>query len=221
MSIKIDTVYPADSVEFCPDSTSDIFACGTYKLLEGQTSNIAGQNRVGQCLIYKWSSDESHISAEKIQHIDLPAVLDMKWSHKSASNRPLLGIADSGGNISLHEWDRDKSQLGTVASIRVAPSSETLCLSLDWSNRRRQTADSDHIVASLSNGDLCILNVDNVSQSSFRSSVRLWRAHDYEPWITAWDYWNTNLIYSGGDDLKFKAWDLREDLTRPIFLNKM
>ncbi|KAF9270224.1 WD-40 repeat-containing protein [Marasmius fiardii PR-910] len=226
MSTKIDTIYPADSVEFCPDPTSDIFACGTYKLLEGQASSVAGQRRVGQCLVYRWASDDSGITAhvhflkvfsEKLQHVDLPAILDMKWSHRFSSNRPLLGIADSEGNISLHEWDRDESQIKKVSSTQVAPSSETLCLSLDWSDRRQKTAGSGNLVASLSNGDLCALDL---TQSTAESSIRSWHAHDYEPWIAAWDYWNTNIVYSGGDDLKLKAWDLREDLTRPIFLNK-
>jgi diphthamide biosynthesis protein 7 len=31
--IALDTVWPADSIEFCPhESASDIFVCGTYRL---------------------------------------------------------------------------------------------------------------------------------------------------------------------------------------------
>lgn len=33
--VALDTAWPADSVEFCPhESASDIFVCGTYRLLE-------------------------------------------------------------------------------------------------------------------------------------------------------------------------------------------
>ena len=24
-----------------------------------------------------------------------------------------------------------------------------------------------------------------------------WNAHDYEPWVAAWNYWDPNVIYSG------------------------
>jgi diphthamide biosynthesis protein 7 len=33
--VALDTIWPADSVEFCPhESALDIFVCGTYRLLE-------------------------------------------------------------------------------------------------------------------------------------------------------------------------------------------
>ncbi|OJT15835.1 Diphthine methyltransferase [Trametes pubescens] len=47
-----------------------------------------------------------------------------------------------------------------------------------------------------------------------------WHAHDYEPWIAAWDYWNSNVVYSGGDDLKMKGWDIRQGGSSPLFVNK-
>ena len=48
MTMMIDTVLPADSLEFCPNSGfHDIFVCGTYKLEE-----LTG-TRTGQCLVFK------------------------------------------------------------------------------------------------------------------------------------------------------------------------
>jgi len=47
-----------------------------------------------------------------------------------------------------------------------------------------------------------------------------WHAHDYEPWIAAWNYWDSSVIYSGGDDLQMKGWDERQGFDRPIFVNK-
>lgn len=47
-----------------------------------------------------------------------------------------------------------------------------------------------------------------------------WKAHDFEPWITAWDYWSRDVVYSGGDDCKLKGWDVREGCSKPIFVNK-
>jgi len=65
-----------------------------------------------------------------------------------------------------------------------------------------------------------------------------WHAHDYEPWIAAWNYWDTNVLFSGimsihylrgfklttplagGDDLKMKGWDVRQGFNCPIFENQ-
>lgn len=63
----IDTVLPADTVEFCPHpDATNIFLCGTYKLLTSEneaadsaehgshpiTPVISPQKRCGQCLVY-------------------------------------------------------------------------------------------------------------------------------------------------------------------------
>ena len=45
-----------------------------------------------------------------------------------------------------------------------------------------------------------------------------WRGHsqlynkDTEVWITAYDYYNTNIIFSGGDDTTLRGWDIRTPL---------
>lgn len=65
-----DTVYPADTVEFCPHLDAlDIFACGTYKLEHPPSQSSSGlgepvitqnvgrslvpQQRRGQCLLFQ------------------------------------------------------------------------------------------------------------------------------------------------------------------------
>jgi diphthamide biosynthesis protein 7 len=46
--VTVDTVLPADSLEFCPSpGFHDIFVCGTYKLEE------LSRTRGGQCLVFK------------------------------------------------------------------------------------------------------------------------------------------------------------------------
>lgn len=77
LSIDIDTVLPADSVEFCPHpDASNIFICGTYKLQEEQKSSPspssgpanAGQNqiRTGQCLVFEVDSEAEEPAPEII-----------------------------------------------------------------------------------------------------------------------------------------------------------
>ncbi|PBL01145.1 WD-40 repeat-containing protein [Armillaria gallica] len=205
-----DTIYPADSVEFCPhENLHDIFVVGTYKLdqEDGDMERKTPQHRRGQCRVFRMSSGTNF---EEIQCFDLPAVLDMKWQSST------LGIADSEGNITLHQWQ--KTGLRQIQGIQVAESSEILCLSLDWSNRRTPGTQLGSLVVSLSDGSLSIMQPENGTGPL--SAERSWHAHGYEPWIAAWNYWDTNMVFSGGDDLQMKGWDVREDLTKPIFVNK-
>jgi hypothetical protein len=69
MHLSIDTILPADSVEFCPHpDASNIFVCGTYKLQDERnlqpsdsistTSGPAGQIRTGQCLVFEVDSEQ-------------------------------------------------------------------------------------------------------------------------------------------------------------------
>ncbi|KAF8807414.1 WD40 repeat-like protein [Phlegmacium glaucopus] len=230
----VDTVLPADSLEFCPSSGfHDIFVCGTYKIddqISAEQESLLPRTRRGQCLVFKVLLD-SEGQPQQIQSFDLPAILDMKWHGiqvlfwsvvlKENSNRchtsapsPLLAIADSEGSITLHQL-REQS-LSQLCSIRCAPS-DTLCLSLDWSNRKAGGTDLGSLIVSLSNGNLCLLKP---SKDSNVEVAETWHAHDYEPWIAAWNYWDPNIIYSGGDDLKMKAWDIRQGFAQPIFVNK-
>ncbi|KAF7320337.1 WD-REPEATS-REGION domain-containing protein [Mycena kentingensis (nom. inval.)] len=199
-----DTVLPADSIEFCPTHT-DMFVCGTYHL------QPATKKRTGQCLVFRVKDGTT---LENIQSIHLPAIPDMKWCHRP-QDAPLLGIADSEGHISLHQWK--ESKLESHSSISCA-SSDVLCLSLDWSNRLNASSDAS-IVASLSDGSLCLLRPSEGAPSGLVLSDK-WAAHDFEPWIAAWDYWNASTIYSGGDDLKLKMWDTRQGFDQPVLTNK-
>ena len=53
--------------------------------------------------------------------------------------------------------------------------------------------ETESLVASRSDGHLSIVRP---RQSEFIIANE-WPAHDFEPWVTAWDYWDTNVIYSG------------------------
>lgn len=50
------------------------------------------------------------------------------------------------------------------------------------------------MIVSLSNGSLCLLCPRDARGLSLSSS---WHAHDNEPWVAAWNYWDTNVVYSG------------------------
>ena len=60
MHLSIDTVLPADSVEFYPHpDASNVFVCGTYKLEDQPSDKGAGQIRRGQCLVFEVHSEHT------------------------------------------------------------------------------------------------------------------------------------------------------------------
>ncbi|KAA1471475.1 WD40 repeat-like protein [Dentipellis sp. KUC8613] len=146
----------------------------------------------------------------------MPAILDMKWCHTTQDRRPLLAIANAEGEVTLHEWDKNQRLLEQTGSIRCAPP-DVLCLSLDWSNRRFPTSTMGSLVVSLSNGEVALLEPNPETGLQLTDT---WHAHDFEPWIAAWDYWDPNVIFSGGDDLKLKIWDKRQGFDTPTTVNK-
>ena len=42
----------------------------------------------------------------------------------------------------------------------------------------------------------------------------LWKAHEYEAWITCFGHME-GVVYSGGDDCRLRGWDLRMGTSRP------
>ncbi|KZT65138.1 WD40 repeat-like protein [Daedalea quercina L-15889] len=225
-----DTVWPADSAEFCPHpSHQDVFVCGTYKLErpeptddgQGQDQGTpppvepVQQTRKGECLLFRVDS-EDEFQLSLLQKTSLPAILDMKWCHTVPSVDPTLVIADSEGGITLYNLRGEGPSLQRTFAVACA-SKDVLCLSLDWSNRRSPTSSLGSLIVSLSDGSLALLRPEDTHGLVVAES---WHAHDHEPWIAAWDYWDTNVVYSGGDDLKMIAWDIRQDFSQPLFVNK-
>ena len=102
-------------------------------------------------------------------------------------------------------------------------------------HRSLPSSTTGSLVVSLSDGKLTLLEPDQTGQLSV---TNVWDAHAHEPWCVAWNYWDTNVIYSGtnifltlsgpttdlsppgGDDLQLKVWDIRQGFDQPIIVNK-
>ncbi|GAA5956021.1 hypothetical protein JCM8115_004389 [Rhodotorula mucilaginosa] len=230
----VDTVYSADAVEFCPGRPG-LLACGTYQVVKDESSvpaaeaNSAGAaadgeedptaastspefTRYGRCLLYQIDSEGKNL--KELQRFDGPAILDMKWSPRRWNDRSVLAITDAKGHVQLHALQDGGEKLEPLDTIACTDES-TLCLSLDWSTRRQSTPDPASIVVSLSSGSICLLE----GETSFEVTST-WHAHDFEPWIAAFDCWEPTTVWTGGDDLTLKGWDLRQGCDRPTFVNK-
>ena len=49
------------------------------------------------------------------------------------------------------------------------------------------------VITSISDGSLAIVELVDGSYGVTRE----WHAHEYEPWIAAWNYWDRDIVYSG------------------------
>ncbi|WVF67097.1 hypothetical protein IAT40_001842 [Kwoniella sp. CBS 6097] len=228
----IDTLYSADSIEWCPFvGYQDIFVCGTYQIIKQEdtssTEKAVGDEsdsddeyeagpskptqRVGRLLVFQVGEDR--VTLKEIQRIETAAILDTKWSPRLDNGRPSLAVADAKGHITMYSLNTDSLKLEDGQRIAVADEL-TLCLSLDFSHRLHPSTPSS-IITSLSSGSLAYLK-PNETGYEVESE---WKAHDFEPWITSFDNWDLNTVWSGGDDCKLKRWDIRETF-RPTLVNK-
>jgi diphthamide biosynthesis protein 7 len=70
MDAAFDTIWPSDSVEFCPGNPQNVFVCGTYKLdqsaefldaanaTNSMSADPEKQHRRGKCLVFEIISGE-------------------------------------------------------------------------------------------------------------------------------------------------------------------
>ncbi|XP_072563933.1 diphthine methyltransferase isoform X2 [Paramormyrops kingsleyae] len=217
----LDTELSADAVEWCPvPPWHDVLACGTYQLLkppEGVDVESAVPSRIGRLYLFQFHEDGLHCPPlTEIQRIDTSAILDIKWCHVPVLERPLLGMATASGELQL--WKLTDTQDGPsglemTSCMELGP--DRLALSLDWSTGRGDSSDV-RVVSSDSTGGISVLALGEGSLAKLSQ----WKAHDFEAWISAFSYWDTQLLYSGGDDCKLKGWDLRIGPSCPTFTSQ-
>lgn len=216
-----DTELSADTVEWCPvPPYHNILACGTYQLHKGPDGageEDATPSRTGRLYLFEFGQ-EAHMSPPltELQRIDTPAILDLKWCHVPVSEKPVLGMAAASGELLLYTLSVSQEghcSLKALNSLEVGV--DRLVLSLDWSTGRGDSSDI-RVVCSDSAGCVSALHLGEGALIPLSQ----WKAHDFEAWISAFSYWDTQLLYSGGDDCKLKGWDLRMGPSSPTFTSK-
>ncbi|XP_036319686.1 LOW QUALITY PROTEIN: diphthine methyltransferase [Rhagoletis pomonella] len=211
---SVDTEFSADSIEWCPHPNfQSYFACGTYQLEEHSSNNIAMRSRrKGRIYLYKFCTSTKRLI--EMHRVETAAVLDMKWLVGQANENPLLGVVDSFGQLQLYELEN--CVLKMTGTLELNPDiDDILALSLDWRHSRNSVTSQFQILVSDSKGGVNL--IDYEPECELKKSV-VFAAHGFEAWTCAFDKWDSNCIYSGGDDVLLLAYDLRSGTC--IFTNK-
>ncbi|KAK3579536.1 hypothetical protein CHS0354_028368 [Potamilus streckersoni] len=235
----LDTEFCADATEWCPiDGFQDILLCGTYQLQEREASCDAderskeevivdiprNQVRVGRLYIYQL--EKEFLRLQERLKLDMPGVLDIKWSHQLINGRPTFGLVNSVGQLRVYQFMENQSCSKSDGSSmpQALPPLSLLCecqfgadclgLSLEWSNQLRFSEPS--VAATDSNG---FVSLFKVTPAAVEKTCR-WKCQDFEAWITAFNQWDPSLLYTGGDDCQLKVWDLRIGTDFPVLVSR-
>jgi diphthamide biosynthesis protein 7 len=200
-----DTELSADAVEWCPaEGFQHLLLVGTYQVDANDKDSFDASQRRGRLILLQVHIEgESSPAQEKLtvrQSLDTQAILDIKWCPHKLLGRVVVASVDAKGSLELYALDEERLVLTLVQSAKGAGEGDALALSLDWNDSAPA-----QIVVSDSKGRIHLVQLDSALQviSSFE-------AHDFEAWVTCFDAFDANLVYSGGDDSLLKFFDLRQ-----------
>ncbi|XP_073871921.1 diphthine methyltransferase isoform X7 [Macaca fascicularis] len=121
--------------------------------------------------------------------------------HIPVAGHALLGLADASGSIQLLRLVESEEKSHVLEPLSsLALEEQCLALSLDWSTGKTGRARDQplKIISSDSTGQLHLLMVNETGPKL--QKVAAWQAHQFEAWIAAFDYWHTQIVYSGRPD---------------------
>ncbi|XP_013412249.1 diphthine methyltransferase [Lingula anatina] len=225
----VDTEYSADSVEWCPiEDCEHVLVCGTYQLVDTENNDkelttcaesdsdaparsVTEIPRLGKLLQYSVLYQDGDTELKEVKNTEVAAILDMKWNQFKVQENIIFGVVNASGELCLQNLVE-----GILQPLdRVKIGEERLALSLDWSSGTFPSNDPS-VVVSDSAGVITLLKLSNEKLESMLQ----WKAHDFEAWICAFDYWNSNVVYTGGDDCRLKSWDPRTNCSQPVLTSK-
>lgn len=155
--------------------------------------------RLGRILLFALNEH----NLELLQTIDSAAVLDQKWCPTKVNDLILLGVVNAQRTLEVYSLQDKKLHILSKFSF-PEEETETLILSLDWSTGKFSSSEPN-ITCSDSKGNIHILQLNN-SELVLEKS---WHGHEFQAWISAYYYWDPNIIFSGGDDSVFLKFDSR------------
>ncbi|XP_028174453.1 diphthine methyltransferase [Ostrinia furnacalis] len=195
----------ADSVEWCPvEPYRHLLVCGCYHLSNEDKEKEAGptkQKRLGKIYLFSINHDTSALVP--IQEIDTVGVLDQKWCYHTIQDHPVLCVVNSQGFVELYRLS-EGTRLELWLKESIGTAEDILALSVDWSTNKT-ASDNPMLVVSDSEGAVTVLQIGDDGLKK----VGTWATHGFEAWTAAFNYWNPDVFYSGGDDTLFKCYDIR------------
>lgn len=136
--------------------------------------------------------DSSIAELSPTQTIETSGILDQKWCYHTIQNYPVLATVTSEGMLQLYRLVDEDGTLTLKLWIEESIGENILALSLDWSTNKIESEEPD-IVVSDSAGSVTVFRV--VGDKLLK--IGMWQGHGFEAWIAAFNYWNTNVFYSG------------------------
>ncbi|XP_004535060.1 diphthine methyltransferase isoform X2 [Ceratitis capitata] len=208
---SVDTEYSADSIEWCTHPRyQSYFVCGTYQLEEQSgDANATRTRRKGRIYLYKFCPTGKMLT--EVHRVETAAILDMKWLTVEPNENPLLAAVNSFGQLELYVVEGETLKITSSLDLN-AECDDLLALSLDW---RYTPAGQYQILVSDSKG---AVNLIDYTPQCELNKAQVFAAHGFEAWTCAFDKWDMNRVYSGGDDILLHAYDLRSCMR--IFTNK-
>lgn len=147
------------------------------------------KKRLGRIMLFSITKDILKLH----QIVNTAAILDQKWCHNKIDSCSLLGVANSSNRIEVYRLNNEKMQIDLISFIEIQNNeSDILILSLDWSTGICQSSEPE-IVCSDSKGRIHLLKLINNNLTLLTTR----QCHDFEAWISAFYYWDTNIFFSG------------------------
>jgi diphthamide biosynthesis protein 7 len=185
MVVTVTTELPPCCVQVHPADDS-VILIGTYKLEEDGT-------RHGSVDIYRYNGDELKVQS---QYATETSVLDIKFSPFDSN---CVVSAHSEGTITVWNYDHDAQSLAAVKTWGLFDK-DVLVTSVVFSPTTNGV-----ILATLTSGELAIIDLNTQSVQMLATS------HDLECWTSNFGELGqlSSVVYTGGDDSKLIAHDLR------------
>lgn len=207
----------ADVTDWNPnEGFEELLAVGTYQLDE------TTQVRHGALYTYSLLEDENGEMAlrERTRLSDLPGIFDLQWiPGRLNGSHAMIVMALADGSLRFVDalkgsHERDQPILSTKIREKSANDADAMALTVDTI----RCGDTLRCTSSYSDGSLKLYQVapDRVE------NISSWCAHTLEAWVSTWSRMDTSIVYSGGDDALFQAWDTRDASSQPsrMFLDR-